>query len=223
MPVIQGNQGQTGKQVGQNIVGGLGEFTELLVTALMAPYYQQTYRGNKYCASVGGAGQVLVAANLFSTAIATFQPIFCLYNPLTNLVNLVIEHFWCAVTADPVSAGVTGGFYLVGNSGQSITNSSSPIPVNLKTLKAMGSQAIVVLNAVLAGAVGNPILLRPLQSTNIPVAQPATANSMISELLMEEVGGAVIVPPGGYIGIANGISNTTATVSAGADWDEIPI
>jgi hypothetical protein len=221
--ILQGSQGQTGKQVGQNLNIGLGEFSELLISQLQGKYYEATYRALKFCASVGGAGQALAAVNLFSTAIGTFQPIFCLYNPLTSLVNLVLQHLWCGVTADPASAGVTGGFFLVGNSGQSISNAASVTPVNLKTLKASGSQAVAILNAVLAGAVGNPILLRPIAASIVSQAQPAAVTSTTGLLLTEEVAGSIIIPPGGYLGIANGISNTTATVVAGADWDEVPV
>jgi hypothetical protein len=221
--LLQGNQGQTGKQTGQNLTVGLGEFSELLVSQLMAKFYQANYRGLKFCASVGGAGQALAAANLFSTAIATFQPIFALYNPLTSLVNLVLQHLWCGVTADPASAGVTGGFFLVGQAGQSITNAASVTPVNLKTLRALGSVAIPILNAVLAGAAGNPLLLRPISSLIVPTAEGSTATPVLGAVPVEEVAGSVIIPPGGYVGIANGISNTTATVIAGAVWDEIPI
>lgn len=221
--LLQGNQGQSGKQIGQNIIAGLGEFSEVLISQLQGNYYEANFRGLKFCASDGGAGIVLAAVNLFSTAIASFQPIFALYNPLANQVNLVLQHIWCGVTGNPASSGVTGGFFLVGGSGQIITNPASVTPVNLKTLKAAGSVAIPILNAVLAGAVGNPLMLRPIASTNIPVAQPVSPNSLIGAVLVEEVAGSVIIPPGGYVGIANGISNTTATVVAGADWDEVPL
>lgn len=197
--------------------------TGALVVNQFGKYYEATYRGSKFSASVGGAGQVLVAANLFSTAIASFQPIFCLYNPQNNVVNFVIQHIYCGVTADPASAGVTGGFLLVANNNQNITNASSPTPVNTKTLKAIGSQAVVVLNATLTGAVGNPILLRPVQSTNALSAQGATVTPLTGTVFVEETSGSIIVPPGAYLAIANGISNTTATVIAGMDWDEVPV
>ncbi len=45
--LLSGNQGQSGKQVGQNITAGMGEYSDLLFTELMARYYEQTYRGSK--------------------------------------------------------------------------------------------------------------------------------------------------------------------------------
>jgi hypothetical protein len=220
---IAGNQGQTGKQTGQNLVVGMGETTDVLVTELRSAYYQETYRGNKYTASVGGAGQTLVAVNLFSTAIATFQPIIALYNPITNTKNFSLISAYVGLTAAPNTPAITGGFFFVGNSGQVITNSQITNPsFNNLTFKQTGSTGVVVLNAVLAGAVGNPILIRPLSSNSV-IATTAAASSLIGAIVREDINGAFIITPGSYIAIANGVSNTTSIVVAGLTWDEISI
>lgn len=226
MALLQGNQGQTGKQLGQNLTAGFGEFSDVLVTELMARYYENTYRGNKYVCSVAGGGVQLAATHLFSTAIATFTPLLALYNPLTSPVNLVLTKVWCGLSASVLATiAQTGAFLLVGNAGQSITNAQSATPVNAKTLKALGSQAVGISNAVLAGAVGNPLLLRPLAADLALVTATANATGLIGPITPEEIAGSLIVPPGGYVGIANGISNAVAgmLVSAGFEWDEIPV
>lgn len=188
-----------------------------------ARYEEATYRGGVYSVSTGGAGITLAGVNLFSTAVATFQPILALYNPLTSKVNLSILQSWLGVSGDPVSAGVSGAFFWVGNSGQSITNAQSATPFNCGTLKAAGGNAIGITNVVLAGAVGNPILIRPVSSTLDPTAEPSTANTILSSVVMEETAGTLMVPPGGYVGFANGISNTTVIVVAGICYEEIPL
>jgi hypothetical protein len=224
--LLQGNQGQTGKQTGQNLTVGLGEFSDPLVSPLMGKYYENTYRGLKYVCSTAGGGVQLAATHLFSTAIATFTPILAVYNPLTSPVNLVLEKAWCGLTAAPLATITqTGGFLLVGNSGQSITNAQSATPVNTKTLKSAGSQAIGITNAALAGAVGNAILLRPLSGDVEIVTATANATGIIGPINQEEIAGSIIVPPGGYVGIANGISNAVSghLVTAGFEWDEIPV
>lgn len=224
--LLQGNQGQTGKQLGQNLTAGFGEFSDLLVSPLMGKYYEQNYRGNKYVASTAGGGVQLAATHLFSTAIATFTPILAIYNPLTSPVNLVIQKIWCGLTAAPLATITqTGGFLLVGSASQIISNAQSATPVNAKTLKASGSQAIGVTNAALAGAVGNATLLRPIAGNVEIVTATANATGVQGGVPVEEVAGSIIVPPGGYLAIANGISNAVAghLVTAGFEWDEVPV
>ncbi len=226
MATLQGNQGQTGKAVGQNIVAGLGEFTDVLVTELQGRYYQNTYRGLKYLAATAGGGVQLAATHLFSTAIATFTPILAVYNPLTSKVNLSVLRAWCGLIAAPLATITqTGAFILVGGAGQSITNAQSATPVNTLTLKASGSQAVGITNAVLAGAVGNPTLLRPLCADVALVTATANATGIIGPVMPEEISGAIIIPPGGYVGIANGISNAVSghLVVAAFEWDELPV
>jgi hypothetical protein len=223
---ISGNQGQAGKQTGQNIVVGMGEYSDGLFTELMARYYQQTYRGNKFLCASAGAGLQLAATHLFSTAIATFTPILALYNPLTSPVNLALIRAWCGLTAAPLATITqTGAFLLVAGAGQTITNAQSATPVNTKTLKASGSQAIGITNAALAGGVGNPILLRPMCANVALVTATANATGLVPPVQPEEIAGAIIVPPGGYVAIANGISNAVAghLVNAALEWDEIPV
>ncbi len=98
------------------------------------------------------------------------------------------------------------------NSGQSITNAQSATPVNNGTLKASGSSAIGVTNAVLAGAVGNPILLRPMQSLMQIVTATANTQGQTGAIPEEEVAGSIIS------------NNATGTIIvAGLTWEEIPL
>lgn len=224
--ILQGNQGQIGKQLGQNVTAGFGEFSEALVTELQARYYEQNYRGNMFVASAAGGGVQLAATHLFSTAIGTFTPILALYNPLTSAVNLVLDQVWVGLTAAPLATiSQTGGFFLVGGAGQSITNAQSATPVNTKSLKAAGSQAVGISNAALAGAVGNATLLRPISADVSLVTATANATGVVGPVNVEDIGGSIIIPPGGYVGIANGVSNAVAghLVSAGFLWTEVVV
>ena len=185
-------------------------------------YEEATYRNAVYSLSTASTGVALAAVNLVTTAIGTFQPILAVYNPLTSPVRLSILQAWMGFSAVPVSTAVSGAFFFVGNSGQSISNAASATPFNCGTFKASGSQAIGITNAVLAGAVGNAILIRPVTSNIAVVAEPATANTILGNIIMEEVAGSFVVPPGAYLGLGNGTSTTTGTVVAGMTWEEIP-
>lgn len=186
-------------------------------------YEEATYRGNCYSISTTGAGFVLAAVNLFSTAIGTFQPILAVYNPSTNTKYFVLLQAWCGVTASPLATPAqTGGFFFVGNAGQLITNTQTATPVNNYTLKAAGSTGIGILNTTLTGAVGNSLLIRPMSSVASLTTATANVSGLIGPINVEDIAGGIIIPPGGYIGLANGVSNTTMTVSAGLSWEEIP-
>src|ERR1700693_1273756 len=85
--LLQGNQGQTGKQVGQNLTAGFGEFSELLVNELQARYYQNAYRGNSFYA-------VNTAAQALSVASSTYTGLV-VQNPAASGKNLVLlEIIW---------------------------------------------------------------------------------------------------------------------------------
>jgi hypothetical protein len=224
--LLNGNQGQTGKQTGQNIPVGVGEFSDVLVTELMGRYYENTYRGLKFSNSTVGGGVQLAATHLFSTAIGTFTPILAIYNPLTSGKNLSVEQAWIGLASAPLATATqTGAFFFVVGSGQSITNAQSATPVNNGTLKAAGSSAIGISNAVLAGAVGNPAILRPISGDIEVVTATANTNAILGSITVEDIAGSIIVPPGGYLGIANGVSNAVAghLVVAGFTWDEVPV
>jgi len=97
----QGNQGQTGKQVGQNLVVGLGEFTDQLITQLMARYYEQTVRGNVF--------GVVFAAAATAAPSATALPAFALWNPAgsgKNLVMLAIKAYLSTFTPGTTATAV---------------------------------------------------------------------------------------------------------------------
>ena len=198
--------------------------TGSLVNIVGGEDYIATANGNRFTAAVGGAGQTLVAVNLFSTAIATFQPILCLYNPIANKNNLAVRRLWGGVTGDPASATATGALLLVVGSGQTISNATATGATNNNVIgSATTATGIIVLNATLTGAAGNAVYLRPMQSSIIPTAEGGTATPVSGSVLMEHVGGSIILPPGAYLAVANGISNTTGIVVAGIEWNEIPI
>jgi hypothetical protein len=198
----------------------------LVVSELNPRNYLNAYAGNVYSASTAGGGLATAATQLFSTAIATFTPILALYNPITNNKNFAIENIWCGLSAAPVlTATQTGAYLLVVNSGQSITNAQTATPVNHLTFKASGSSAIGITGVALTGAVGNPIVLRPMTSTIELVTATANASAVTGTIDIEDIGGAIIIPPGGYLGIAMGISNAVAghLTTAGFTWAEIPV
>src|ERR1019366_5553542 len=142
--LLQGNQGQTGKQTGQNLTAGLGEYSDLLVSELMARYYESNYRGSTYFLSVAGAaGTAFVGA-------AGGTPLLGIYNPTGSGKNFVIKTVSVGVLAAASAAGNTPFRIYAGVSVQPTGTLVSP--VNALTLQASGSVAKGISNAAMTSS-----------------------------------------------------------------------
>lgn len=203
----------------------VGWNNELVKSDLMPRFAYLGLAGSIFSAATAGGGVQLAATHLFSTAIGTFTPILAVYNPLTNTKNLIVLSVLCGLTAAPLATITqTGGFLFVVGAGQSISNAQTATPVSHSTLKAAGSSAIGITNAVLTGAVGNPTVLRLLGAPAEVVTATANVSAVTIDPTLEEIAGGIIIPPGGYLAIANGISNAVAghLVTASLTWTELP-
>ena len=199
-----------------------GRTGELIVADAHGRYTETTYRAGVYSISSAGAGQAQVAANLFSTAIATFQPIVGIYNPTPNTINVAILKAWIGIVGQAASATVPGGFMWVVASNQNITQAGTT-PINNFTLQAKGSRVVGLVNQALTGATGSLSVLRPIASMNPNVTNAATPTILGLSIFEDQVEGSIIVPPSGFVGIANGITGTTNTFQGGITWEEIPL
>lgn len=200
-----------------------GQFGEALVSELNARYGNLALTGSVFSISTAGAGQAQVAANLFSTAIATAQPIVGLYNPLTSNKNAVILKAYIGITAYPSAATLIGGFVYSVSAGQTITQAGTQ-GTNHLTFKQSGSTMVGLVNQALTGAVGSLIVLRPVPADNPPILQGTVAGDTPGfQIIEEQIEGSIIVPPGGVLGMFTGLTGTTSTFAAGLTWAELPL
>jgi hypothetical protein len=201
--LVQGNQGQTGKQVGQNLTVGFGEFSEQLVTELMARYYELTYRGQKFSACLTAAGTIGV---LTLTGVT-----YHLYNPANSGKNLVI----IASSFAPSSATfAVGAVFFAFNPQPSVPTATTPLAVrsNLLTGAAAASAAQVFSAATLASV---PVAVRPFFGV------PAVACTDLI-CVKDDVAGELILPPGGVLSIQANVA-ACAVGFLGMSWDEVAI
>jgi hypothetical protein len=225
MPVTGQAQGlvlNTSQKSGQPAALSTGWHNELVCTQLLPKFASLTLSGALFSVSSAGAGQAQVGANLFSTAIATSQPIVGVFNPSGSGKNAIITKAYIGISAFPASATATGGFLWAVASNQVITQAGT-VPTNHLTLKQSGSSMVGIVNQALTGATGSLIVLRPMTCAIPNVAMPATATSGAFQIMEEEIEGAIVVPPGGFAGIYNGITGTTATFLGGLSWTELPV
>jgi hypothetical protein len=204
----QGNQGQTGKQTGQGLTLGFGEFSEATVTELMPRYYENTYRGQKF--------SVLFAAAV--TGAASTSALDVLINPSGSGKNLVIldstvvltgytaqtligsgvELGWfaCAVTPGTIGTLIVPTQCFVGNGGKSV---------------AIAAPTATILVA--------PAFIRQIAGWTLGTATPGAD---VVGVVHDDVAGAIIIAPG--YGIAFfGLGGTPAdlTIQPTLTWDEV--
>lgn len=221
--LLQGNQGQTGKAVGQNLTAGFGEFSDVLVTELQARFYQQNYRGNLF--SIGCQLTALSAATILLTASG--QPIVGVWNPPTSPVNLVPLQAMLVDELNNVTSVALGAFVWAASTGNNLLTAGLA-PFNRKTLASTGSQAkafALSTASLLTGLTNNLTVFEPaefntasgLLTTTVAAATPTPSVSGV-----QNFDGSLIVPPGGVLGLFNTISSVTHSVAARLLWAEVP-
>lgn len=233
--LLQGNQGQTGKAVGQGQTAGFGEFTDLLVSELQARFYEWNYRGNVFSTGMqltSVSNATFTTADALSATLstaATSTPIVGLWNPLTSTVNAVILQATMDMVMTALQATGPGGYVWVGYAGNSaITVASQAAPVNRKTLVAAGSQCKGLSGLALTGlaAVGNLLGASALSggaAYNASLLGTAAGFMTQAANATENIDGSIIVPPGGILGLFCGTTPVAHSAAASLTWAEIAV
>ncbi len=213
--LLQGNQGQTGKQLGQNLTLGLGEYSEALVTELMARYYEQCYRGNTFFLSVAAAGGTAY------TGAAGGTPLLAIHNPVGSGKNLVLKSAVVSVVVTASAAGMTQ-FRLY--SGPSVLPTGTLVqPYSALTLLQGGSIAKGVSNAAMTSSTA---LTYVVTIGTYQFAVQLTSGGptfMLCPPIAWDCAGQLIVPPGNQLALGAVTIPTSMTNDATLFWDEVPI
>lgn len=154
----------------------------------------------------GAASQ---AATTWSVALNTTHTGFVVYNPIASGVNLEILQASFALSVAPVAIahmGLFGGFLAAGITTH--TTALSPFATVMGAAAGMGKADGA------ATLVGSPIWLMPFLGGFTAGALFGTSPSIM------DIGGSIIVPPGGYCGIG---ALTAVIGFAGMFWEEVPI
>jgi hypothetical protein len=204
--LLQGNQGQTGKQMGQNLTLGTGEYTEALITELMARYYQNTYRGLKFTN--------LFASSALTAAATSAQCV--IINPTGSQVNLVLLDAYTAFTAfTPTTTGANIALGWFACAATPSTIGTLQTPLNCKIGSSVKSNAICAPTAT--------VLVAPAYARSIAGLYADLAASDIGGV-HDDIAGALILTPGFGLGLFE-VNGTASDISVGVSltWDEIPV
>jgi len=231
----QGNQNQTGKVTGQNIVIGVGEFSDQLASDLMPKYYEQTYRGNVYSTGMqltSISNATFTTADALSATLATAAtatPVIGLWNPLGSGVNAAILQARLGLVLTALTATGCGGFVwavYTGNAGIIVAGQATP--VNRKTFVASGSQMKGLSGVALTGLVSIGAFLDASGlggGSLINASELQTAAGFLTPQIssVENIDGNIIVPPGGILGLFCSTTPVAHSAVSGLTWIEIPV
>ena len=196
-----------------------GQLGDLIVSELHGKYYEQTYRGNLY--SFGMTSTALSANTI--TLTATTTPIIGVWNPTGSGKNLVILKAKCQLTVAGNSAVAPGAFVWATSVGNSAISTGSA-PLSRSTLQNSGSVAKGFnISTALTGLTNNLVVQHAAGFGTLLAAQGATATPIMSGDPVEDVDGALIVPPGGVLALLNTTSTTTVSVASMILWEEVPV
>jgi len=209
MAVSQGNQGQSGKQFGQNIVIGLGEFSDQLITQLMARYYEQTVRGNVF--------GVVFAAAATAAPSATALPAFALWNPAgsgKNLVMLAIKAY-LSTFAVGTTATAVGLVPVLNQQPTSVGAGNTP------RCSLIGAPSTSVAATYVSGTI---VGANTTSSRIISAQYLDLAAGDVDDIPTDKIEGSVIVAPNNGITLC-GIGGTPGNLTIGAsmEWMEVAI
>lgn len=177
-----------------------GQLGDVIVSELQARYYEQTYRKNKF--SWANPAAVTPSATFAGTA-----PTSTLYNLPGASVNLVLTKVSALFAAAPAGAVVVG--LVAGFNGAAPTGITAGTPISNFLGGAVGQ-----------GKVATAITLGTAPALILPILAVEAASSITPAGGFIDVGGSIIIPPGGYVAVS---ANAAASIFAGFEWDEVPV
>ena len=194
-----------------------GNSGELAVIEAHGYYQEPTYRGNVWAFSTAYAGLTLVGTTSVIGAV-NWAPLVGLWNPSGSQVYLSIIKGYASLVSGTTTAGGIGWGYAPPTT--LVTAAGTNGAINLATFVTGGSIArTYITTSPITGLPASGGMLAPFPVNSFAAAVGATTSSPAA---VDEVAGAILVPPGGAIGIS-GTLGTSTIVQAGIVWEEIPL
>lgn len=178
-----------------------GQQGDQIVSELHGRYYEQTVRRNIFSINTQGTAVTTTAA------LATTWTGLGIANPAGSGVNLVLLQFSVAQFA----AGAAAAVGLLGGTGV-LTATLAP------QSRHIGSGAVSLARGSATDTISTPLLIATYGS----VGSLATTGYGLQIGLCVDIGGAITVPPGSFIGTYTSIVTTTA-LNFGFVWEEVPL
>lgn len=164
-----------------------------------------------------------------ATTGATATPIIGVWNPATSPVNLIIWQGLLAVYMTTLTGTVgPGGFVWMASTAQAATLTLAVTPYNRRTLVASGSFARGLNGAALTGLSGTLLAMCASQlnggsGMTTAFTETAVGARPMNATSVENIDGAIVVPPGGVLALMASVTPVGHTALSGLVWEEVPI
>lgn len=164
-----------------------------------------------------------------ATTGATATPIIGAWNPSTSPVNLVIWQAILSVYMTTLTGTVgPGGFVWMVATGQVANLTLAVAPFSRRTLTATGGYGRGLTGAALTGLTATLATMcastlnggSGMTTAFTETAVGARAPNISS---VENIDGAIIVPPGGVLALQGSVTPVGHTALSGLVWEEVPI
>lgn len=199
-------QGQVGPQQLQSGVQAnvaLGKGGEMLVSEYQGRYYSLAYAGKVF----SSANQAAKALTLLSSTYTGHL----IYNPLGSGVNAILLQVCVAVATAPAAIS---NMHYEGTIGVQttapVTNTANTVFNNLLGNTQVAASASYNVSTLPV----TPVVIRALGGG------PNATGSVTTPFIVDDIGGALILSPGTYIGL--GALTTAISVVASFTWAELP-
>lgn len=194
----------------------LGTEGQTVISDLTARYYEAASRQQLFTVSTAVAGTTNAAANVTPPAAAA-ATILTLHNPMGSGKNLeVIKVYVNHISGTPAA----GGIWLAGASNSVISVAQNATPVATFIGGGTNSVARGYTQTALTGGLVHTTI-RPVANCS-PFAG-AIAATTVGLNCLDEVEGAIVVPPGGLLSVASSGTGTTHILSASIAYREAPL
>lgn len=190
--------------------------SDLVVTDGHSRWYEQTSRGQVFNVFTTLGGTTIVAGNVAPPAAAA-ATVLSILNPVGSGVNLEIMQGWVFHISGTPGAGFWA--WCGCNTGVSITAAEA---VALKASNLIG-QGVTKAKAWSQTALTGGIVQSQVRPFPSAMFAAALAASTPGQAAVDNVDGAIVVPPGGLLTLAPPATGTTHIVGAGIQYAEVPL
>ena len=225
MASIEGKVGPGVSTDGSAPTARLGKDNSVVTQDSHARFQEAAIRGNLYS---GGMTVTSISAATFTTATlgATGTPILGVYNPAGSGKNLVILQAKIQLLYTVLTMTPPGAFMWASSLGNGAV-STGTTPFNLGTGVAAGSVAKDMCGVAMTGQT-NALVVRTASGlgtmgTNISTVQTAAGFQPYMPAMVDNVDGAIIVPPGGILALLCTTTPVAISAASSITWEEVPL